>query len=122
MRTNENPGSGAISVTTTMLNILVVLAGGQKHGYAILREIRELNDVGARLGATSLYRSIRNLLQAGLIEELSDSPTAIDDERRRYYRLTTIGMGALNDEIQRIERVLKIVKGHDLKPVTGGRP
>ncbi len=113
--------SGSPSITATMFNILVVLAGGENHGYAILREVQEINERGARLGATSLYRSIRNLLEAGLIEELDGSPVDNSDERRRYYRLTEIGLGVLNEEVDRLEGLLKIVKSHNLKPLTGGK-
>ena len=100
-----------VSLTPAMFNILVVLSGGEKHGYAILREIAEMSEGRSRLGPTSLYRTIRTMLELGLIKELADSPgPENDDERRRYYRLTQTGIRTLKDEVSRLEVLLKVVK------------
>lgn len=105
-RENEN-----VSLTPAMFNILVVLSGGEKHGYAILQEIVEMNNGKSSLGPTSLYRTIRAMLEGGLIKELSKSPVSDNnDERRRYYLLTQSGIKVLKEEVSRLEGLLKVVK------------
>lgn len=100
-----------VSLTPPMFNILVALSGGEKHGYAILRDIGEMNEGRSGLGPTSLYRSIRTMLEGGLIEELDKSSISNnDDERRRYYRLTQSGIKVLKDEVLRLEGLLNVVK------------
>lgn len=104
-----------VTLTPTIFNILVVLTGGERHGYAILREVEELAGGRAKLGATTLYRSIRAMLDAGLIDELGERPDPdADDERRRYYRLTDLGARVLSDEAARLETLLKVVKKNNL--------
>ena len=101
----------SLSLTPAMFNILVVLSGGDRHGYAILREVAEMNEGRSSLGPTSLYRTIRTMLESGWIKELDESPVSEnDDERRRYYRLTQTGIKVLRDEVSRLESLLKVVK------------
>lgn len=108
-------------MTPTMFNILVVLSGGEKHGYAILQEIAELNDGKSSFGPTSLYRTIRTMLEGGLIKELSKSRVSDnDDERRRYYRLTQSGIKILKEEVSRLEGLLKVVKSQRPNLLGGG--
>lgn len=103
----------SVSLTPAMFNILVVLSGGERHGYAILREIEHINEGRSSMGPTSLYRTIRTMLEGGLLKELAGSRTAdSDDERRRYYKLTASGIRALKDEVSRLESLLKVVKSH----------
>lgn len=101
----------SVSLTPAMFNILVVLSRGEKHGYAILHEIEEVNEGRTSLGPTSLYRTIRTMLDGGLIKELAASRSAdTDDERRRYYKLTAAGIRVLKDEVSRLESLLKVVR------------
>ena len=100
-----------VSLTPAMFNILVVLSGGDRHGYAILREVAEISEGKLSLGPTSLYRTIRTMLENGWITELAESPLSDnDDERRRYYRLTQAGIKVLKDEVARLESLLSIVR------------
>lgn len=109
---NDQP---SVALTPTIFHILVVLSGGDRHGYAILREVEEIAESGSRLGPTTLYRSIRTMLEANLIEELDERPDpAIDDERRRYYRLTGLGAKRLKDEAARLENLLRVVKRNNV--------
>lgn len=103
--------SNSITLTPTIFHILVVLSSGERHGYAILREVEEIAEDNLRLGPTTLYRSIRTMLEGGLIEE-SDKrrETETDDERRRYYRLTGFGARVLNEEVQRLENLINIAR------------
>ncbi len=73
-------------------HIVVALAGGEKHGYAIMRDIEELSGGSVTMGPGTLYGSIKRMIDQGLVEETDERPDpALDDERRRYYRLTKLG-------------------------------
>ena len=107
--TNEEK---SITLTPTIFHILVVLSGGERHGYAILREVKEITEGKSSLGPTTLYRSIRTMLDGKLIEELDERPSdpASNDERRRYYRLTDLGIKVLSDEVARLESLVEIAR------------
>ena len=107
--TNEEK---SITLTPTIFHILVVLSGGERHGYAILREVREISEGKSSLGPTTLYRSIRTMLDGELIEESDERPDdpASNDERRRYYRLTDFGAKVLSNEVERLESLVKIAR------------
>ena len=106
--TNEEK---SITLTPTIFHILVVLSGGECHGYAILREVKEITEGKSSLGPTTLYRSIRTMLDGKLIEESDERPDpASNDERRRYYRLTALGIKVLSDEVARLESLVEIAR------------
>jgi DNA-binding PadR family transcriptional regulator len=101
----------SITLTPTIFHILVVLSGGERHGYAILREVKEIAEGKSSLGPTTLYRSIRTMLDGKLIEESDERPDSeSNDERRRYYRLTDLGAKVLSDEVERLESLVKIAR------------
>lgn len=84
--------------------LLVSLGGGDRHGYALRKEVAARSQGSVRLGPASLYRTIATLLESGLIEESGRRPAPdVDDERRRYYRITERGRHALRDEAYRLE-------------------
>ena len=87
--------------------ILSSLAEGDRHGYAIRKDIERRTGDDVKLGVTTLYRLLKQLLDGGLVGESEHRPApALDDERRRYYRITSAGRRALTAEIRRMERVL----------------
>jgi len=93
------------------LLILASLADGDRHGYAIKKDIADRSSGHVRLGSTTLYRLLGQLLDAGLIEESSSRPPSqLDDERRRYFRITTAGRQSLATEARMLERVLLAVR------------
>jgi DNA-binding PadR family transcriptional regulator len=93
------------------LLILASLADADRHGYAIKKDVAERSGGDVRLGATSLYRRLGQLLDEGLIEEARSRPAAhLDDERRRYLRITAAGRRSLAAEMRRLERVLVAVR------------
>jgi DNA-binding PadR family transcriptional regulator len=97
------------SLTLPEFQILLALTDGERHGYDIMLAIARDSDGAARLGPTTLYRSIRGLLQARLIEESDQRPDpAVDDQRRRYYELTESGLEAARLEADRLRRLLAI--------------
>lgn len=85
--------------------ILLALASGEKHGYAIMRDARALSDGGFEIGPATLYTTIRRLLDSGWIEEV-DGPEGAD-VRRRYYALTGRGNSALHLELDRMRLIVK---------------
>jgi len=116
------PGSGtARPLTPAMFHILLVLAAGERHGYAIMREVDDLTAGARRLGPGSLYGSIKRMLAEGLIEECGERPDpAADDGRRRYYRLTDRGRRAAASEARRLEVLVVAARGRRLLGRTDG--
>lgn len=111
MRNKITNGEESITLTPTIFHILVVLSGGERHGYAILREVKEITEGKPNIGPTTLYRSIRMMLDGKLIEELGERPDPeANDERRRYYRLTDFGSKVLNDEVARLENLVEVAR------------
>ena len=91
--------------------ILSSLAEDSRHGYAIKKDVARRSGDEVRVGSTTLYRILGQLLDEGLIQEHERRPSpALDDERRRYYRITPSGRRALNTELRRMERVLKAAR------------
>jgi DNA-binding PadR family transcriptional regulator len=98
-------------------HILVSLADRDRHGYAVMQDVLERTDGKLRLSPSSLYASIRRLLEQELIEEVDERPDpAHDDERRRYYRLTRLGRDVAKAEARRLERLLADARATGLLP------
>lgn len=96
------------SVTPAMHLILLSLLAGDRHGYAIMQDVESLTNGETRLGPGTLYSSIKKMIAAGLIEETGDRPDpTLDDERRRYYRISGLGRQAVRSETDRLERLVK---------------
>jgi DNA-binding PadR family transcriptional regulator len=115
-RTDSPPLSPAV------FHILLALAAGEMHGYAIMQEIAILSDGTVSVGPGTLYGSIKKMLAARLIEESDQRPDpSLDDERRRYYRITEQGRALLSAEVDRLERLVRVAERRRLlgraKPV-----
>lgn len=112
------PGSDPrrqLPLTPAVLYILLVLADGERHGYAIARTVEEISSGHVRMGPGTLYGCIQRMLRASLIEESpSRRRAADDDERRRYYRITAFGRRVLDLELQRLGRLLGAAQGKRL--------
>jgi DNA-binding PadR family transcriptional regulator len=93
-------------LTAAMFNVLLSLADGEKHGYAILKEVEEQTAGEVQLSTGTLYGIIKRLLAEGLAAELRSRPVEGDDQRRRYYRLTDDGRRVAVAEAQRMEKLL----------------
>ena len=97
--------------------ILVSLADRDRHGYAVMQDVRDRTNGALRLSPSSLYASIRRLLEQGLIDELAERPDPEhDDERRRYYRLSKLGRAVAMAEARRLERLLGDARATGLLP------
>ena len=100
-----------LPLTPAVFHILLSLAEGERHGYGIMKEVAELTDNAIRLGPGTLYRSIKKMLAQGLIEEAREAPDPkLDDERRRYYRLTDFGLRVTRAEARRLARLVSVSK------------
>lgn len=96
-----------LPLTPAMFQVLVALADGEKHGYAVIKEVARRTDGKVRLRAGTLYTVIRRFVDDGLIQESSERPDpALDDERRRYYRLTERGRAVAVAEARRMADTL----------------
>jgi len=91
---------------TAWFHILLALADGAQHGYAVRRSVRERTDGAVKLYPATLYGSMRELTERGLIEPLEGDEDPDEDQRRRYYRLTETGRNALADEVGRLQAIL----------------
>lgn len=101
----------SLRLTPAAFHIMLVLADGENHGYAIMREVAEHTQGRMRLGPGSLYGTIKRMLADGWIEELDERPDLeLDDERRRYYRLTGIGRKLVQAEAERLEQLVDIAR------------
>ena len=99
-----SPALSALPLTPTVFHILLALVDREKHGYAIMQEVEEHTGGRIRLGPGTLYGSLDRLLAAGFIEECAaPSKDSAFRERRRYYRLTTSGRVALQQETHRLK-------------------
>ena len=97
-------------------HILVALADGERHGYAIMQDVAARTDGQLKLSPGTLYRSIQRLLDQGLIVELASRPARHDDERRRYYRLTPFGREVAKAEARRLTQMLRLARASGLAP------
>ena len=91
--------------------ILLALAEGELHGYAIMRQVEEQSGGRMRLGPGTLYGSLQSLLEENLIEEVPAGPNSGSaDERRRYYRLTSGGRQSARAEAERIADLVRVAR------------
>ena len=102
-----------------IFHILVSVADQERHGYAIMQDVRTRTDGQLRLSPGTLYGSIKRLLHDGLIEELDERPDPEnDDVRRRYYRITPRGRKAAIEESTRLSKLLRQARASGLSPKT----
>jgi DNA-binding PadR family transcriptional regulator len=104
-----------LPLTPATFHILLALADRERHGYDIMREVDERTEGKVRMGPGTLYGSIKRLLSDGLVEELDERPDPqLDDERRRYYRLTDFGFRVATAEAERLAQLVKAAKSKKL--------
>ena len=117
----RNPSADAIMAMLPLLpatfHILVALADEDRHGYAIIQDVAARTDGSIRLSPGTLYRSIQRMLEDGLIVETDERPSPEDDdERRRYYRLTTLGTAVAQAEAARLMDLVRMARARGLAP------
>ena len=98
-------------------HILMAVAQGDRHGYGIIQDIEQRTGGELRLSAGTLYRSIQRMLEQGLVAETSTRPAPeLDDERRRYYRITTFGTAVARAETRRLAQLVRMARTKGLLP------
>ena len=98
-----------------VFHILLVLADGERHGYSIVREVESRTVGELRIEPANLYRTLRAMLADGLIEESDSRPDSrLDDQRRRYFRITNEGFEAVRAEAVRLARLADLARAQNL--------
>ena len=98
-------------------HILVALSDEDRHGYAIMQDVAARTSGAVKLSAGTLYRSVQRMLDQGLISEVSARPAPeMDDERRRYYRITPFGRSVAKAEARRLAEMLKLARASGFAP------
>ncbi|HUQ83865.1 MAG TPA: PadR family transcriptional regulator [Gemmatimonadaceae bacterium] len=119
MKAKQPDPQTLLPLPVSEFQILLALADDERHGYAIKREVAERTNGDVQLGPGTLYGSIKRMLASGLIVESEERPDPeLDDERRRYYRITTLGRQVAVAEARRMERLVGIARAKRLL----GRP
>jgi len=103
------------ALTPAVMHILLALAGGERHGYAILKEVLLQTNNQVRLGPGTLYGTLQRLMECGWVDE-TDGPGGVPDERRRYYRLSRSGREALRAEVERLDALVRGARARGIVP------
>jgi len=113
---NHDP-ENLLPLSPQVFHILLALAGGERHGYAIMQDVTERSGGEVRMGPGTLYGAIKRLLERGVVVECEERPEPDeDDERRRYYGLTPFGREVLAAEARRLERMVTALRSAKLWP------
>jgi DNA-binding PadR family transcriptional regulator len=108
-----------LPLSPAVLDIVLALGDNELHGYGIMREVRRRTDGRRRLAPGTLYRSLRQMQERGLVEESDERPDPdLDDERRRYYRLTDLGKEVAIAEVERLEDLVQAARSKGFAPRT----
>jgi DNA-binding PadR family transcriptional regulator len=110
MDTRSDEIDAFLPLPPATFHILLAVAEGERHGYAIIQDVEARTDGELRLSAGTLYRSVARMVEQGLIAEVARRRTAADDERRRYYRITPLGLAVARAESRRLSRMLKLAR------------
>jgi DNA-binding PadR family transcriptional regulator len=110
-----------LPLTPAVFHILVALSEGERHGYAIMRQVAEDTDGSLQLGPGTLYGCLKRMLSARLIEESDERPDpTLDDERRRYYSITDFGVRTVRAEAKRLATAVTAARARRLLPKAAG--
>ncbi|HTS31141.1 MAG TPA: helix-turn-helix transcriptional regulator [Bryobacteraceae bacterium] len=104
-----------LPLTPPVFHILLALADEERHGYGIMQDVARQTDDALQLGPGTLYGCLKRMLAAGLVEESEERPDpALDDQRRRYYRMTELGQSVVRAEAQRLANAVHAAKSRRL--------
>ena len=118
MNKSSRKADDMLPLTPAVLHILLALADGERHGYGIMQEVTRRAGGQVKMGPGTLYGSLKRMLADGLVEEAGERPdSALDDERRRYYRLTGFGLRVMQAEVLRLHQIVQLAQS---KQVIGG--
>ncbi len=112
-----------LPLSPAVLDIMLALGDGELHGYGIMRAVRRRTAGKRRLAPGTLYRSLRQMEERGLVAESDERPDPdLDDQRRRYYRLTELGRKVAVAEVERLEDVVRAARSKGLAAPRSRRP
>ena len=118
-RSREQPPADTaefLPLTPAIHHILLALVDEERHGYGIMLEVSRLTDGATRMGPGTLYGTLKRLLGSGLIEEADERPDPeLDDERRRYYRITAVGREVLRAETSRLSLLVSAARAKKVR-------
>ena len=98
-------------ISRTAFHVLVAIGPEERHGYSIMQEVARITNGATRLGPGGVYTTIRRLVDDRLIEESDERPDEeLDDQRRRYYRLTGLGRAVVGAEAARLESLVEAAR------------
>ena len=104
-----------LPLTPAVFHILLALADGEKHGYGIMQEVTVITSGEIKMGPGTLYGTIKRMLASGLIIETDERPDpALDDQRRRYYKLTAFGEQVVAAEARRLQNLVGVAQTKQL--------
>lgn len=118
-RVEPDEAMGLLPLKPATFHILLALAGGPAHGYAIRQEVEERTDGAVRLWPATLYGTIGRLVDGGLIEETDVADAPDDDVQRRFYRLTAAGDRVLAAEADRLASLVRLARARRSTPRPG---
>ena len=111
MATGDVRPESLLPLQPAVFHILMALADEDRHGYAIIGEVLSRTDGEVRLSPGTLYRSIQRMLDDDLIVEVHERPAPeLDDERRRYYRITKFGRAVAREEASRLNQLVRLAR------------
>jgi DNA-binding PadR family transcriptional regulator len=116
---DRSDADALLPLPAATFHILVALVDKERHGYAIIQDVEARTDGELRLSAGTLYRSIARMVEQGLIAEVARrGPLKLDDERRRYYRITPFGTAVARAEMRRLAQLVRLARARGLTPET----
>lgn len=123
MNTSVPEPTDLLPLTPAVFHILLALADGERHGYGIMQEIVLRRESGLRIGPGTLYRSLQRMVDDQLIVEVETrADPQVDDERRRYYRITDFGRHVAHAEAARLEQLVALAREKRLLPMNNAMP
>ena len=117
MTSREPQPEDLLPLPEATFHILMAVAEDDRHGYAIIQDVSARTGGALKLSPGTLYRSIQRMLEQGLIEETAERPAAeLDDERRRYYRITAFGRQVAKAEARRLAQLVRLARESGFAP------
>jgi DNA-binding PadR family transcriptional regulator len=117
MANRDADADSLLPLPPATFHILLALAEDDRHGYGIIQDVAARTGGELKLSAGTLYRSIQRMLEQGLIGEVQERPAPeLDDERRRYYRITPFGTAVARGEARRLTQLVKLARACGLAP------
>ena len=121
MKPTPADAEALLPLPAASFHVLLALAEEDRHGYAVLLDVERRTGGEVRLSAATLYRTLERLLEGGLIEELAERPAPeLDDERRRYYRITPFGHRVATSEAARLQKLVRLARSAGIVPQAAG--